>query len=124
MFGVGNYKTKDGQDVEIVAVVKGVAIGYFPAEESDVVEVNTWSAHTGRYLFESSKESVYDLIDPNAKKPIKQELWVTVYNRHSGDGVYVGGGYVAKEEADGMRCNGCIAIAKVTIDCMEGDNLD
>lgn len=72
MFGVGKYKTRDGKDVEIVAVVKGAAIGYFIEQESDVVEVNTWSEKTGRFYI--GAVSGLDLIDPNAKKPIKQDL--------------------------------------------------
>ena len=120
MFGVGKYKTRVGEDVEIVAVVGDVAIGYF---HDNPKLANTWSTHTGRFHFESSDESRLDLINPNARKPIKQDLWLTIYKTNS-RGVYVGGGYVTKEEAKGRKCNDCIAIAKVTIDCMEGDGLD
>ena len=120
MFGVGKYKTRGGEDVEIVAVVGDVAIGYMYKNPK---AANTWSTHTGRFHFESSDESRLDLINPNARKPIKQDLWLTIYKTNS-RGVYVGGGYVTKEEAKGRKCNDCIAIAKVTIDCMEGDGLD
>ena len=120
MLSVGRYKTRSGEDVEIVAVVDDVAIGYF---NDNPKTANTWNSHTGRFHFESSDDSRYDLIDPNAKKPIKQDLWVTVYKSCS-RGVYAGGGYASKEVANGSKCDGCIAITKVAIDCMEGDNLD
>jgi len=120
MFGIGKYKARYGQDVEIVAVVGDVAIGYM---HNNPKAANTWEAKTGRFFIDFKNESAYDLIDPNAKKPIKHDLWLTVYKSDS-RGVYAGGGYATKEVAIGSKCNGCIAIAKVTIDCMEGDNLD
>ena len=124
MFGVGKYKTRYGQDVEIVAVVKGVAIGYFIEHESDVVEVNTWSENTGRYYIGSTHEHGHDLIDPNAKKPIKQDVWLTIYKSVSGNGVFFGRAYATKQEAKEHKREDCIAITQVQIDCMEGDGLD
>ena len=124
MFGVGSYKTRAGQDVEIVAVVKGVAIGYFTEQESGDVEVNTWSESTGRFYIGSVDESGYDLIDPNAKKPIKQDVWLTIYKSVSGNGVFFGRAYATKQEAKEHKREDCIAITQVQIDCMEGDNLD
>lgn len=119
-FGVGKYKTRDDEDVEIVAVVGEVAIGYI---HDDPLLVDTWSPKTGRYFIEGTEEHSLDLIDPNAKRPIKQELWLTIYKSDS-RGVYAGGGYASKEVANGSKCNDCIAIAKVTIDCLEGDCLE
>jgi len=120
MFGVGKYKARYGQDVEIVAVVGDVAIGYI---HNNPKAANTWEAKTGRFFIDSKNESAYDLIDPNAKRPIKQELWLTLYKSDC-SGAYAGGGYATLQQAKEYKNSMCIAIAKVTIDCMEGDNLD
>ena len=118
MLGVGKYKMRGGGDAEIVAVVNGVAIGF---TNGDAANTESWNAKTGGYHFDDFGESRFDLIDPNAKKPIKVEAWVTVY---LGDGCPIGGGYSSLEEAQQNKQAGCVAIAKVEIDCTEGDNLD
>jgi len=70
-FGPGSYKTRCGEDVEIVAVVGKVAIGY---SNNNPKAANTWSAHTGRFHFGLSYESKYDLIDANANQPESEGL--------------------------------------------------
>lgn len=118
MFGVGKYKMRNGGDAEVVAVVNGIAIGFV---DNDPVDTATWISKTGGFFIDASGESRFDLIDPNAKKTIRVEAWVTVY---LGDGCPIGGGYSSLEEAQQKKQAGCIAIAKVEIDCVEGDNLD
>lgn len=120
MFSVGEYKTKGGKVVDIVAVVDSVAIGYF---DKDPTFADAWDAKTGSYISDLESERWHDLIDPNAK-PIKQDRWVPIYRNKFNGRVYVGALRRSKRAAQNSKCKHCIAIAKVTIDCMEGDGLD
>lgn len=115
----GDYKTKDGRDVRIVEVVDDVAIGYM---NHNPHTVSTWQSSTGR-LFFNGKTSGADLVDPNAKKPIKMERWLTIY-RDDSLGFSVGGQHHTMDKAKRAKGGDCVAITKVTIDCMEGDNLE
>lgn len=118
MLAVGNYKTRGGVDSVIVAVVDGFAIGYRVSEGPK--GATTWDASSGRYFSDGSEDS-WDIID--TKPRIKREAWLTVYKEED-DGVVVGGGYATKEAALENMQEGCIAIARVKIDCVEGENLD
>ena len=120
MLTVGNYKTRDGRDVKIVAVEDGIAIGYI-VEEGVNLGLATWRADNGRFFLDGDEDDINDIID--TKPRIKQEAWLTVYKEED-DGVVVGGGYATKEAALENMQEGCIAIARVIIDCTEGENLD
>lgn len=119
MFDVGKYKMRSGRDAEVVAVRGEIAIGFIA---NDPGQVETWLAKTGAYHFGSSAESIFDLIDPNAKKPIKFEKWVSIYGESCG-GYYIGV-HNLLSDAKLVESESKIAITKVTIECMEGDNLD
>lgn len=120
MFDVGKYKMRSGRDAEVVAVRGDIAIGFI---DDDPELLQSWLAKTGAYHFDNSGESIFDLIHPDAKKPIKLERWLTIYYNDSNSS-FVGGTYVSLDEAKQNKQCDCIAIAKVEIDCMEGDNLD
>ena len=120
MFGVGKYKMRGGGYAEIVAVVNGIAIGFL---DNDPTEVTTWIAKTGGFFIDKSVESRFDLIDPNAKKQIKVERWLTIYHDDS-MGYFHAGAYKSLDAAKENKGRDCVAITKITIDCMEGDNLD
>ena len=117
---VGEYKTRGGDDVRVIAVVDGIVIGYFA--EYGPTSVNYWKAENGRYFTKHDAESRGDLV---GKKPnrIKREAWLTIYNEEV-DGVVAGGGYATKDRAQEKRAEDCIAIVRVEIDCEEGENLD
>ena len=123
MFVVGKYKMRNGGDAEVVAVVDGIAIGYMYDTPENA---ESWSAKSGSIGCDDDCHEIcgFDLIDPNAKKPIKVEVWVTVYPGICPIGYSTGGAYPSLEVARAHRYAGCIAITKVEIDCMEGDNLD
>lgn len=117
---VGEYKTRAGRDVVVVAVVGDVAIGYY--SERGPETVSSWRADNGRYYIQTQHESCGDLV---RKKPqrIKREVWLTVRSDH-GDGILVGGGYKSLELAKQARGPSCTAIVRHEIDCMEGENLE
>ena len=120
MLTVGMYKTRDSDDVKIVAIEDGVAIGYI-VKRGVNRGLTTWRADNGRFFFDCDDDHVNDLIDTRPR--IKREAWLTIYEEDC-DGVIVGGGYATKEAALENRQEGCIAIARVGIDCVEGENLD
>lgn len=120
MLTVGTYKTRGGDDVKIVAIEDGIAIGYvvnWGIEDG----LSTWRADSGRFFLENDEDHSNDLID--TKPRIKGEVWLTVYRRLDDD-VAAGGGYATKKAALENRGECCIAIARVEIDCVEGENLD
>ena len=119
MLAVGAYKTRDGDDVKIVAIEDGIAIGYIVAEGID--GVTTWDANNGHYWINDATEDCNDIID--TKPRIKREAWLSVYKQEF-FGVVAGLGYSTKEQAMEEMKEGCIAIARVVIDCTEGENLD
>lgn len=122
-FGPGKYKMRGGRDAVVVAIVKGVAIGYV---DSDPGETRSWDARTGRYR--STQISGLDLIHPSDKRktgtPIKVELWATIDRGISVDPYIVNARYYSRNEALRAMGNYCIAIVPISIDCMEGDGLD
>lgn len=121
MLAVGNYKTRDGRDVKIVAVEDGIAIGY-RVRLGVNVGLTTWRADNGRFFIDcDAADHSNDIID--TKPRIKGEVWLTVYRRLDDD-VVAGGGYATKKAALENRGECCIAIARVEIDCAEGENLD
>ena len=120
MLTVGNYKTKDGRDVKIVAIECGIAIGYI-VKQGVNGGLSTWRADNGRFYLDCDDDHLYDIID--TKPRIKWEAWLTIYNQGV-YGVVVGGGYSTKNAAQENREAECIAIAHVVIDCVEGENLD
>lgn len=119
MLSVGNYKTRDERDVKIVAIEDNIAIGYIVQE--GIGGVTTWSADTGRYWIDSNDEDCNDIID--TKPRIKGEVWLTIYNKLVA-GFLIGGGYSTKDEALERRGAKCIAIVRVEIDCVRGENLE
>ena len=117
MLTVGNYETRDGRDVTIVAVDCGVAIGY-PIDLGPK-HVTTWNARSGRWCNDSN-ESPFDILDD--MNQIKFEKWVTLY-REAGGGYYI--------DVHNLLCDAKlvestdkVAITKIKIDCTEGENLD
>ena len=118
---VGEYKTRGGRDVTVVSVVDGIAIGYY-TESGPAVSTKVWRADNGRYFVRSNTISHIDLV---RKKPqrIKREVWLTVRN-DLGEGLVAGGGYESLELAKKAKGPSCVAIARVEIDCMEGENLE
>lgn len=122
-FGPGKYKMRGGRDAVVVAVAKGVAIGYV---DSDPSETRSWDARTGRHS--SRQISGLDLIHPSDKRkkttPIRVELWATIERGMSIDPYIVTARYYSRAEA--LRSMGayCIAVVRISIDCMEGDGLD
>lgn len=118
MLTVGTCKTRDGDDVKIVAIDDGVAIGYLVQE--GIEGVTTWRADNGRY-FDCDKDHQFDIID--TKPRIKFERWATIY-RQDGLGLVIGGMHNTIATARLSAVVGaCIAIARVEIDCVEGENL-
>jgi len=117
MLTVGNYKMRDGRDVKIVAVVDGFAVGY--RADDGPIGSTTWDASNGRYFNDGSEDS-WDIIDD--KPRIKREAWLTIYDERD-DGIVAGGGYATKEQAMANRSEACIAIARVPIDFVRGENL-
>ena len=120
MLAVGTYKTRDGKDVKIVAIEGGIAIGYI-VELGFNRGLSTWRADNGRFYFDLDEDHSNDLID--TKPRIKREAWLAVYKQEF-FGVVAGLGYSTKEQAMEEMKEGCIAIARVVIDCTEGENLD
>lgn len=121
MLAVGMYKTRDGRDVKILAIEDGVAIGYI-VEEGVNCGLATWRADNGRFYLDGDEDEIHDIID--AKPRIKFERWATVY-RQDGLGLVIGGMHNTIATAKLSAVVGdCIAIARVKIDCVEGENLD
>lgn len=122
-FGPGKYKMRGGRDAVVVAVVKGVAIGYV---DSDPSQTRSWDARTGRYR--STQISGLDLIHPSDRRkkrtPIKVELWATIERGISVDPYIVNARYYSRAEALRFIGSSCIAIVPISIDCEEGDGLD
>lgn len=119
MLTVGTYKTRGGVDAVIVAVVDGFAIGYRVSEGPS--GATTWNANSGSYCWGDGSEDSWDIID--ARPRIKMEAWLTIYKEEF-DGIVAGGGYSTKNAAQENRGAECIAIARIEIDCVEGENLD
>ena len=126
MLTVGMYKTRDSDDVKIVAIEDGVAIGYI-VEKGVSSGLTTWRADSGSYYLDGDEDDVNDLID--TKPRIKFERWATVY-RNERVGQLVGGLHETLEKAKLAKANAvqvgeiALAIARVEIDCTEGENLD
>ena len=126
MLAVGTYKTRDVRDVKIVAIEDGVAIGYL-VERGVNGGLSTWRADNGRFYFSGDEDDINDLID--TKPRIKFEKWATVYRKVQ-FGLLVGGLHGTLQQAklatakSALVVGDCIAIARVEIDCTEGDNLD
>jgi hypothetical protein len=121
MLTVGTYKTRDGDDVKIVAVEDEIAIGYIVKRGANR-GLSTWRADNGRFFLETDEEHGFDLID--TKPRIKFERWATIY-RQDGLGLVIGGMHNTIATAKLSAVVGdCIAIARVKIDCTEGENLD
>lgn len=112
---VGNYRTKSGRDVTVVAVVDEIAIGYFT--ECGPASVKNWRADNGRYLIKYDVESSCDLIRKKPKR-IKLDGWLRIYKRS--DGSF----YTSIFEPVKPSCKEAVAITKIVIDCEEGENLD
>ena len=125
MLTVGNYKTRDGRDVKIVAIEDGIAIGYIV--EEGINSLTTWRASNGRYYLDDDYDHGNDLID--TKPRIRFERWATVY-RDERTGQFVGGLHETLNKAKLAKDNSvsvgeiALAIARVEIDCVEGENLD
>lgn len=121
-FGPGKYKTMDGQNAVVVAVVKGFAIGYLGSNPRAVM---SWSAKTGHLRLEILTH--LDLVDPNdkqkKKKPIKAKLWAIV-ERGTNHEFVVHARHESRQDAIQVMSRACIAIVPISIDCMEGDGLD
>ena len=115
---VGEYETKGGEDVTVIAVVDGIVIGYYT--EYGPTSVNYWKADNGRYFTKHDADSNSDLVRKKPKR-IKKKVWVTVYKECR---FVVGGGYDSLEDAKENTTENCIAITRVEIDCEEGENLD
>ena len=115
---VGEYKTREGIDVTVVAVVDGIAIGYFSDQGPE--SVTSWRAYNGKHYVQAQFESGFDLVRKKPKR-IKKKVWVTVYKECC---FAVGGGYDSLEDAKKNTTENCIAITSVEIDCEEGENLD
>ena len=111
----GEYKTRDGDDVTIIAVIDGFAIGYFV--EQGAQSVSSWRSSDGGY----AGPGEFDLVRKKPKR-IKREAWLTVFGGDSGN--VAGGGYATKAIAQENKREVCIAIVRVEIDCEEGENLD
>ena len=123
MLAVGMYKTRDGKDVKIVAIDDGIAIGYLVEEGTD--GLTTWDANSGRFWIDTEDRN--DIID--TKPRIKMEIWATVY-RDQQIGQFIGGWHETLNKAKLAKDNSvafgeiALAIARVEIDCTEGENLD
>lgn len=118
MLTVGTYKTRGGEDVKIVAIENGIAIGYI-VDRGVNRGLSTWRADNGRFYFDCDEDHSNDIID--TKPRIKFERWATIY-RDERVGLFIGGLHETLDKA--KRVESCIAIARVVIDCMEGENLD
>ena len=117
MLTVGTYKTRGGVDAVIVAVVDGFAIGYRVSEGPS--GATTWNANSGSYCWGDGSEDSWDIID--ARPRIKFERWATI-GRCDAIGCFVIGLHSTLENArSGAEC---VAIARIEIDCVEGENLD
>lgn len=117
---VGNYRTKSGRDVTVVAVVDEIAIGYFT--ECGPASVKNWRADNGRYLIKYDVESSCDLIRKKPKR-IKLEKWATLYRGGNNGGCYIDL-HNSLSHAKSVDSAGKVAITKIVIDCEEGENLD
>ena len=127
MLAVGTYKTRGGDDVKIVAIEDGIAIGY-RVRMGVNVGLTTWRADNGRFFIDcDAADHSNDIID--TKPRIKFERWATIY-RDEQIGQIIGGLHetlhkakIATRDSGSAREN-YIAIARVKIDCTEGENLD
>jgi hypothetical protein len=119
----GEYLTKErpSREVVIVAVVEGRALGYFVVEGPDYPQ--SWAVDGG-FFYREDRRSPVDLIDPNQPKRIKKVAWLTLRADMESDGIICFGGYATKEMAKKAAHMNCNAIARVEIDCLEGDNLE
>ena len=126
MLTVGTYKTRDGRDVKILAIEDGIAIGYI-VEEGVNSGLTTWRADRGSYYLDLDYDHSKDLID--TKPRIKFERWATIY-RDERAGQLIGGLHETLNKAKLAKANSvqvgeiALAIARVVIDCVEGENLD
>lgn len=118
---VGEYKTRAGRDVVVVAVVGGFAIGYF--DDDGPESATRWNAYNGRHFIHSNTTGNTDLVRKKPKR-IKREVWLTVRSDTSLGGIVVGGGYESLEQAREARGPSCTAIVRHEIDCEEGENLE
>lgn len=114
---VGEYKTRGGKYVTVVAIVDSIAIGYFTEQGPE--SVTSWRADNGKHYVQAQFESCFDLVRKKPKR-IKKKVWVTVYKDCD---FVVGGGYDSLADAKRNATGNCIAIVRVEIDCMEGDGL-
>ena len=117
---VGEYETRCGKDVIVVAIVDSIAIGYFLQQGPEIV--TSWRADNGRHFVQTQCESALDLVRKKPKR-VKREAWLTIYGERV-DSRVVGGGYPTKAIAQENKREDCIAIVRVEIDCGEGENLD
>lgn len=117
---VGEYKARCGADVTVIAIIDGIAIGYFV--EKGPKSVSSWRADNGRYYTAAQDESYIDLVRKKPKR-IKREVWLTVRSDTSA-GIIVGGGYGSLEQARAAKGASCAAIVRHEIDCEEGENLE
>ena len=115
---VGNYRTKSGYDVTIVAVDCLVAIGY--RIDLGPKHVEAWDARSGRCFAESNSRSGNDIIVQAMK--IRFEKWATLYREANG-GYYIAL-HNSLSDAKLVDSAGKVAITKIVIDCEEGENLD
>lgn len=112
---VGEYKTRCGGDVVVIAIVDSIVIGYFIDEGPE--SVTSWRADNGRHFVQTQRESAIDLIRKKPKR-IKIDGWLRIYKRS--DGSY----YTSVFEPVKPSCKEAVAITKIVIDCEEGENLD
>lgn len=119
----GKYLTKGSpnREVIIVAEAEGRAFGYFVGEGP--MYPQSWAVDGG-FFYTEDRRSLVDLIDPNQPKRIKKVAWLTLRADMEVDGLVCGGGYATKEMAKKAAHMTCIAIARVEIDCLGGDNLE
>lgn len=117
---VGEYKTKCGEDVTVIAVVDGIAIGYYT--EYGPTSVNYWKADNGSYFAKHDAESSSDLVRKKPKR-IKLEKWATLCRGGNNGGCYIDL-HNSLSDAKLVDSAGKVAITKIVIDCEEGENLD
>ena len=107
---VGGYKTRGGEDVTVIAVVDGIAIGYFT--EYGPTSVNYWKAENGGYFTKHDAESSCDIVSKKPKR-INIDGWLRIYKRS--DGSF----YTSVIEHKKPSCKEAVAIAKIVIDWVE-----
>jgi negative regulator of genetic competence, sporulation and motility len=118
MLTVATYKTKGGDDVKIVAIEDGIAIGYVLKQGANAA--TAWRADNGRYYLDDDFDHRYDIID--SKPRIRMEKWATLY--YETDGAYYIDLHNSLSDAKSVDSDGKVAITKIIIDCTEGANLD